>query len=75
MELVEGEYEFTCDECKGDGSVQVLQGILDEATDQPDFRWDKCDDCHGDGTVCVDEQVAAEKIEYGQTPIRTPAAS
>lgn len=26
MALVEDEYEFQCDECDGDGSVQVLQG-------------------------------------------------
>jgi DnaJ-class molecular chaperone len=71
MELVEGEYEFTCDECKGDGSLQYVRA--DEETDEPDLVWDECDDCHGEGTVRVDEQVAAEKIEYGQTPIRTPA--
>lgn len=73
MELVEGEYEFTCTDCDGDGSVQVLHGIIDEATGEPDLVWDKCDDCHGEGTVRVDDEEAAEKIEYGQTPIRTPA--
>jgi len=74
MALVEGEYEFTCTECDGDGSVQVLQGLIDEATDEPDLAWDTCDDCRGEGTVCVDDKEAAEKIEFGQTPIRTPAA-
>ncbi|GAA2768524.1 hypothetical protein GCM10010103_75660 [Streptomyces paradoxus] len=74
MELVPGEYEFTCTDCHGDGSVQVLRGIIDEATDEPDHYWDKCDDCRGQGTVCVDEEEAAEKIEYGQTPLRTPSA-
>ncbi|MFD9042601.1 hypothetical protein [Streptomyces bottropensis] len=74
MALVEGEYEFTCDECDGDGSVQVIQAV-DEDSDEPELAWDKCEDCRGQGTVCVDEEVAAEKILYGQTPIRTPAAS
>ncbi|MEV8455488.1 hypothetical protein AB0467_28665 [Streptomyces sp. NPDC052095] len=75
MALVEGEYEFQCDECDGDGSVQVLHGMLDEATDTPDLRWERCEDCHGEGKVWVDEQVAAEKILYGQTPTRTPAGA
>lgn len=76
MALVEGEYQFTCDECKGDGSLQYVQAVVDEVgdeTDEAELVWDKCDDCNGDGTVCVDEKVAAEKIQYGQTPLRTPA--
>ena len=73
MPLVEGEYEFECSECHGDGSVQVLVGILDEATDTPDLRWETCEDCHGDGTVTVDEKDAAERIlELGHVPLRAP---
>lgn len=71
MALAEGEYEFLCDERKGDGSVQVLVGMIDEATDTPDLRWEKCEDCFGQGKVWVDEIVAAEKMEYGQTPTST----
>ncbi|MEU7338734.1 hypothetical protein [Streptomyces sp. NPDC007074] len=78
MALTEGEYEFTCDECNGDGSLQYIRAAVDEAgdeTDEAELVWDKCDDCYGDGTVTVDDKVAAEKIEYGQTPIRTPSSS
>ncbi|MEU4173667.1 hypothetical protein [Streptomyces sp. NPDC026589] len=74
MALVAGEYEFECNECE-DGSVKVLHGMLDEATDTPDLRWETCDDCRGQGKVWVDEEVAAEKILYGQTPTRTPAGA
>ncbi|MFJ8727742.1 hypothetical protein [Streptomyces sp. NPDC093269] len=74
MALVEGEYEFTCDECNGDGSVQVIRAT-DEDSDEAELVWDRCDDCRGQGTVTVDDEVAAEKIAYGQTPIRTPAGS
>jgi DnaJ-class molecular chaperone len=74
MALVEGEYEFTCDECNGDGSVQVIE-LVDEDTDEAQLVSEICEDCRGKGTVSVDETVAAEKILYGQTPIRTPAAT
>lgn len=74
MALAEGEYEFECDECNGDGSVQAIQGV-DEETDEPDLIWVQCEDCFGQGKVWVDEKVAAEKILYGQTPTRTPAAT
>jgi DnaJ-class molecular chaperone len=74
MALVEGEYEFTCDECHGDGSVQVIQPPEDE-DGEPTLGWGRCDDCFGDGTVRVDEEEAAEKIRWGQTPIRTPSAT
>lgn len=74
MALVEGEYEFECDECDGDGSVQVIQAA-DEDSDEAELVWDKCEDCRGQGTVWVDEKVAAEKILYGQAPIRTPAGA
>jgi DnaJ-class molecular chaperone len=73
MALVEGEYEFTCSECNGEGSLQVLQGIY-KPTGEPDFGWARCDDCHGEGTVCVDDKEAAERIELGHVPIRTPAS-
>lgn len=76
MELVAGEYEFTCAECDGDGNLQYLRITTEtEDDDEPELVWDKCDDCRGEGTVCVDEEEAAEKIKYGQTPIRTPAGS
>jgi len=76
MTITPGEYEFTCSECRGEGSVQVLVGMIDEATDTPDLRWEKCEDCWGDGTVTVDETDAAERIlELGHTPLRTPPTS
>ncbi|WP_405759823.1 hypothetical protein OG234_15915 [Streptomyces sp. NBC_01420] len=72
MELVPGEYEFTCDECNGDGSVQVIRA---DDNDEAERVWDRCDDCYGEGTVRVDEEEAAEMIEDGgRTPIRTPAS-
>lgn len=74
MELVPGEYEFTCSECKGDGSLQYVRAD-DETDEQPELVWDKCEECRGDGTVCVDEEEAADWIEVGLTPLRTPAGS
>ncbi|WP_399559435.1 hypothetical protein [Streptomyces chartreusis] len=71
MALAQGEYEFECDECNGDGNVQVIQA--DDDTDEPELVWDRCDDCRGQGTVCVDDKEAAEKIGLGHTPLRTPA--
>lgn len=68
MALVAGEYEFTCSDCRGDGSVQVV------GTDG-ELHWDQCDDCRGVGSVCVDEEDAAERIDLGQTPLRTPPTS
>ncbi|MCX5174429.1 hypothetical protein [Streptomyces virginiae] len=65
MALVAGEYEFTCSECDGDGSLQVIGT-------EGELVWGKCDDCHGEGSVRVDEEEAAERIECGQTPLRTP---
>jgi DnaJ-class molecular chaperone len=72
MQLVPGEYEFECDECHGDGSVQTVR-----ATDggEAELVWDRCDDCRGQGTVSVDEEEAAEAIKYGRTPLRTPSAT
>jgi len=66
MTLVAGEYEFTCDECDGDGSVFT-------SVEAEGPSWVRCDDCRGEGTVRVDEEEAAEKIECGHSPIRTPA--
>ncbi|CQR59188.1 sle1_021 (plasmid) [Streptomyces leeuwenhoekii] len=74
MALVAGEYEFTCDECDGDGSVQVTQPPEEEGG-EPTLGWGSCDDCFGEGRLLVDEEEAAEKIRWGQTPTRTPAAS
>lgn len=74
MTLIEGEYEFTCDECDGDGSVQVIQPPDDEDGGEATLGWGRCDDCFGDGRLLVNEVEAAEKIRWGQTPTRTPAA-
>lgn len=65
MALVAGEYEFTCSECDGDGSLQVIGT-------EGELVWDKCDECRGEGTVSCDEMEAAEAIEVGRTPLRTP---
>ncbi|MEY9989175.1 DnaJ-class molecular chaperone [Streptomyces sp. V4I8] len=65
MALVAGEYEFTCSECDGDGSLQVIGS-------EGELVWDKCEDCRGEGSVRVDEDEAAEWIEVGHTPLRTP---
>jgi DnaJ-class molecular chaperone len=73
MALVEGEYEFKCSECNGEGSLQVIQE--DEETGEPYLGWDRCDECRGEGTVCVDDEEAAEWIEVGHTPLRSPAGS
>lgn len=67
MTLVEGEYEFTCDECDGEGSV--FTGVEAEGP-----SWVRCEDCFGDGRLLVNEEEAAEKIRWGQTPTRTPAS-
>lgn len=67
MALAPGEYVFTCIECKGDGSLQVID------TDG-ELVSDTCEDCRGDGTVSVDEEEAAERIEDGHTPLRAPEA-
>ena len=78
MTLVPGEYEFTCSECHGDGSLQYVRAVVDEVgdeTDEAELVWDRCDDCRGEGTVCVDEEEAAEWIEAGHTPLRSPAAT
>ncbi|MEV8248045.1 hypothetical protein AB0R01_30380 [Streptomyces rochei] len=73
MTLVAGEYEFTCDECDGDGNLQYIRITTED--DEPELVWDKCDDCRGEGRLLVDEEEAAEKIRWGQTPTRTPAAT
>ncbi|MFF9497962.1 hypothetical protein [Streptomyces flaveolus] len=54
--------------------MQVIQPPEDE-DGEPTLGWGRCDDCFGDGTVRVDEEEAAEKIRWGQTPIRTPSAT
>ncbi|MGW0014611.1 hypothetical protein ACWDVX_33285 [Streptomyces tendae] len=46
----------------------------DDKDGEPTLGWGRCDDCFGDGKLLVDEKEAAEKIECGQTPTRTPAA-
>lgn len=69
MELVPGEYEFSCYECDGDGSVQVVHANDGE---EPELIWAKCEDCRGTGVFLYDETEAAEAIECGRTPLRTP---
>ncbi|MFF1358730.1 hypothetical protein [Streptomyces sp. NPDC058297] len=73
MALVPGEYVFECDECDGDGSVQAV-GEDDEAPDGCSLSWEKCEDCRGEGTMSLDEDEAAEAIDCGRTPIKTPTA-
>lgn len=68
MALVAGEYEFTCSECDGDGSLQVIGT-------EGELIWGKCDDCIGEGSVFVDEEEAADRIKGGQAPLRTPPTS
>ncbi|WCN03675.1 hypothetical protein [Streptomyces sp. M92] len=65
MDLVAGEYVFACLECDGDGSLQVidLEGQL---------VWERCFECHGEGVDYLDEEEAAERIDSGYTPLRTP---
>ena len=65
MALVPGEYVFKCLECSGEGSIEVIIG-----EDQTD--WERCPDCGGAGEQIVDEEEAAERIDYGRTPLRTP---
>jgi DnaJ-class molecular chaperone len=71
MGLTPGEYVFACDECDGDGSVQVIQVIEGDDDDEAELVWSRCDDCSGEGTVVYDEVEAAEAISYGSTPLRT----
>jgi hypothetical protein len=73
MALAAGEYEFTCGECKGTGTLQYVRG--DEETGEAYLDPGDCCDCDGEGTVTVDEQEAAEWIEVGHTPLRAPADS
>lgn len=71
MALMPGEYTFTCDECDGTGSVQVIREDP-YAPDGCSLGPADCDDCHGEGTVVMDDEEAAEAIKWGRTPIRTP---
>jgi len=75
MPLVEGEYQFTCTECD-EGSIQVIHGPDDDdETGEPQLVWEQCEDCRGEGIVYVDEKAAAEWIESGYTPLRSPAGA
>lgn len=73
MELPWGEYEFTCSECKGTGSLQYVRE--DEETGEAYLSEEDCCECNGERTVTVDEEEAAEWIEVGHTPLRSPASS
>ncbi|WP_346230136.1 hypothetical protein [Microbispora maris] len=65
-ELEAGEYVFECLECNGDGSVKVI-------VSERDFVWETCSDCRGEGVQYLDEEEAAERIDAGYTPLRTPS--
>lgn len=73
MDLVPGEYVFTCLECEGDGSIQVITED-EEAPDGVTLTPELCPDCRGEGVEHMDEEEAAEMISLGHTPLRTPSA-
>jgi DnaJ-class molecular chaperone len=57
--IAEGEtVRETCHECEGVGAPMV---------------WMICQDCHGTAEIFVDEREAAELIDDGHTPLRTPS--
>jgi hypothetical protein len=66
VELPPGEYTFTCPDCEGDGSVQVIQ--LDG-----ELLWERCDRCGSEGFLRVDEEEAAEFVELGTQPLSGPS--
>jgi hypothetical protein len=41
--------------------------------EQDELVWVTCSDCSGDGVVYVDEEDAADRIDTGYTPLRTPS--
>jgi DnaJ-class molecular chaperone len=69
MDLVAGEYVFPCLECEGDGNLQVI------AADGSQLVWERCFECSGEGVEHLDEKEAAERIDNGFMPIRTPSTS
>ena len=69
MELVAGEYVFPCLECDGDGNLQVID------PEEEQLVWERCFECRGHGVEHLDEKEAAERIDNGFMPLRTPDAS
>ncbi|MER5916429.1 hypothetical protein ABT124_40085 [Streptomyces sp. NPDC001982] len=67
MALIAGEYVFACLECDGDGSLQVID------LDGQGLVWEDCFECHGEGVEYLDEEEAAERIDTGYMPLRTPS--
>lgn len=67
MTVVPGEYVFKCLECDGEGSIEVIIG-------EDETVWERCPDCGGAGEQFVDDEEAAEYIDCGHTPLRTPEA-
>jgi hypothetical protein len=74
MALVAGEYVFECLECNGDGSIEVIEAI-EGSDDEQDCQvvGEICSDCSGEGVQYLDEEEAAERIDTGYTPLRTPS--
>jgi hypothetical protein len=68
MALVPGEYTFECLECNGDGSIEVGD------REYGDHEWLTCPDCSGEGIELLDEEEAAERIDSGYEPLRSPSA-
>ena len=64
--LVPGEYVFRCLECDGEGSIEVVIG-------EDETVWETCSDCGGTGEQILDEEEAAERIDCGHAPLRTPS--
>ncbi len=64
--LVPGEYVFNCLECGGEGSVELVIG-------EDETVWETCRDCTREGIQLLDEEEAAERIECGYEPLRSPA--
>ncbi|WP_157744470.1 zinc finger-like domain-containing protein [Micromonospora viridifaciens] len=65
--LIAGEYVFECWECDGRGAIEVI-------VDEHGLSQEDCSDCNGEGVQYVDEEEAAERIDGGYTPLRTPSA-
>ncbi|MFG2359354.1 hypothetical protein [Streptomyces sp. NPDC048521] len=68
MNLVAGWYEFPCLECEGEGSFQVI------AADGSGLVSELCSECYGKGVQHLDEEQAAERIDNGFMPTRTPTS-
>lgn len=65
MDLVAGQYEFPCLECDGEGSLQVIDTAGSLVSEL-------CPECYGKGVQYLDEEEAAERIDSGFMPTRSP---